>query len=154
FDIETTGFDIGEIDLRIESLAESDRDPVETPLPAPSGPVVTQRGDLWLLGRPKIFCGSALEASSYEVLLGSENGAVVFTDPPYNVPIDGHVCGLGKIHHREFEMAAGEMDSAGFTSFLETSLGLMKGSARSGSLAYVCLDWRHIAELLASARAH
>src|SRR5690349_2148774 len=60
FDIETTGFDVGEIDLRIASLAESDREPAEPPLPAPSGPAITQRGDLWLLGRHKVFVAARL----------------------------------------------------------------------------------------------
>jgi DNA modification methylase len=95
-----------------------------------------------------------LDAGSYETLLGTEKSAVVFTDPPYNVPIDGYVSGLGKIRHREFAMASGEMDSAAFTRFLETALGLVKRHAFPGSVAYVCLDWRHIEDLLAAARAH
>ena len=39
----------------------------------------------------------------------------MFTDPPYNVPISGHVGGLGTIQHREFAMASGEMSQAEFT---------------------------------------
>jgi DNA modification methylase len=68
------------------------------------------------------------------------------------VPIEGHVCGLGQFHHREFEMAAGEMDSAAFTEFLQTALELMARFTRPGSLAFVAMDWRHLAELLAAAR--
>jgi DNA modification methylase len=114
---------------------------IEPPLSAPSGPPITQRGDLWLLGRHKVFCGSALDAAAYYVLLGTEKSAAVFTDPPYNVPIDGHVSGLGKTHHREFAMGSGEMDFSTFTHFLETVLDLVKRHAHSGSLAYVCMDW-------------
>jgi DNA modification methylase len=154
FDIETTGFDIGEIDLRIKSLSETKQAPIEPPLPAPSGPAVAQRGDLWLLGRHKVFCGSALDAGAYDALLGMEKSAAVFTDPPFNLRIDGHVSGLGKIRHREFAMGSGEMDSAAFMRFLETALGLVKRHALPGSVAYVCLDWRHMEELLAAARAH
>ena len=86
--------------------------------------------------------------------MATEKAAAVFTDPPYNVPIDGHVSGLGQIHHREFEMAAGEMDPAAFTSFLETALDLMVRFGHPGSLVYACMDWRHMAELLAAARAN
>jgi hypothetical protein len=47
----------------------------------------------------------------------------LFTDPPYNVPIDGHVTGLGRIRHREFAMGVGEMSMEAFTSFLQQTLG-------------------------------
>jgi DNA modification methylase len=86
--------------------------------------------------------------------MGCEKAAAVFTDPPYNLPIDGHVSGLGQIRHREFVMAAGEMTSESFTNFLATALGLMARSSHSGSLAYVCMDWRHISELLVATRAN
>jgi hypothetical protein len=39
----------------------------------------------------------------------------VFTDPPYNVKVDGHICGSGAIKHREFAMASGEMREDDFT---------------------------------------
>jgi hypothetical protein len=32
---------------------------------------------------------------------GQERAAMVFTDPPYNVPIDGHASGRGAIHDRK-----------------------------------------------------
>jgi len=86
--------------------------------------------------------------------MGTEKAAAVFMDPPYNVPIDGHVSGLGQIRHREFVMAAGEMTPEGFAQFLETSLGLLATSSHPGSLVYVCMDWRHIGEPLAAARAN
>jgi DNA modification methylase len=75
---------------------------------------------------------------------------VIFTDPPYNVPIEGHVGGLGSIHHREFAMAAGEMSAPEFTQFLiKIFLFLVKFSS-DGSLHYLCIDWRHLGELLAA----
>ena len=100
------------------------------------------------------MCGSALDAASYRALKATEKAAAVFMDPPYNVLIDGHVSGLGQIHHREFVMAAGEMTPEGFAQFLETSLGLLATSSHPGSLVYVCMDWRHIGEPLAAARAN
>lgn len=74
----------------------------------------------------------------------------MFTDPPYNVPIDGHVCGSGAVKHREFAMATGEMSEAAFTEFLRQSLGAMAGVCRDGAIAFVCMDWRHMGELLAA----
>jgi DNA modification methylase len=84
--------------------------------------------------------------------MGEERAAIVFTDPPYNVPIDGHATGLGAIHHRSFAMAAGEMSRPGFAVFLATSLRHLAAFSSSGALLYVCMDWRHIAELLAAGR--
>ena len=78
---------------------------------------------------------------------------MVFTDPPYNVPIDGHVCGLGRVRHGEFVMASGEMDEEQFTSFLTTVLRNLAAHSQDGSVHYVCMDWRHMGELLAAGRA-
>jgi ParB-like nuclease domain len=153
FDLEVTGFDTGEIDLRIEALPQNGREPAEPPIPAVSGPAVTRTGDLWELERHKILCGDALNAQAYRTLLGSETASAVFTDPPYDLPIDGHVSGHGQTRHREFLMAAGEMGSTAFTKFLETSMRHMAAFSRSGAVHYVCMDWRHATELLIASRA-
>ena len=77
---------------------------------------------------------------------------MVFIDPPYNVPIDGNVCGSGSIKHREFAMAAGEMSETEFTDFLTTILGHLACHSISGSIHFICMDWRHILELLSAGR--
>jgi len=76
---------------------------------------------------------------------------MIFTDPPYNVRIDGHATGNGAIRHREFAMAAGEMNKIEFTSFLRRSSTLMAEHSANGSLHFLCMDWRHSAELLEAA---
>jgi DNA modification methylase len=85
-----------------------------------------------------------------ELLMNGERAHVIFTDPPYNVPIDGHVSGLGYTRHREFAMGSGEMTSEAFTGFLKETLGNAVAVARDGTIAFVCMDWRHIGELLAA----
>ncbi len=155
FDLEITGFDMGEIDLRIGSLeVETDvaADRADE-LPAVEKVAVTQAGDLWILGQHRVLCGSALEPTSFETLLGGALADVVFTDPPYNVPIDGHVSGLGEITHREFAMAVGEMSEQQFTCFLATACTLLASHSKLGSLHYLCMDWRHMMELQAAARS-
>jgi DNA modification methylase len=72
----------------------------------------------------------------------------VFTDPPYNVPIDGHVCGLGVIKHREFAMATGEMSNAEFTSFLRTIFKNAAAVTADGSIHFICMDWRHAEQVI------
>jgi DNA modification methylase len=105
-----------------------------------------------LLGEHRVYCGSALDQAAYTLLMDEKKAALVFSDPPYNVPIEGNVCGLGSIHHREFAMAAGEMSSAEFIAFLTRALSLCARHSTEGSLHYLCMDWRHMAELLAAGR--
>ena len=94
---------------------------------------VTRPKDVWILGRHRLLCGNALEPSHFATLLGEERADLIFTDPPYNVPIDGNVGGLGSIHHRDFAFASGEMTSAEFTVFLGTAfknMGVFSGGMK------------------------
>lgn len=155
FDLEITGFETAEIDLLIDGLNNTDEsDPAED-IPEPEeGPSITQLGDLWQLGRQLLFCGDALKRDSYDSLLGKAKADMVITDPPYNVPIDGHVCGLGSIKHKEFAMASGEMSKQEFTDFLKNTCSLLAAYSKNGSLHYIFMDWRHIYELLSAGGAH
>lgn len=105
---------------------------------------MTRHGDLWQLGRHRLICGDARIAHDYEILLAGERVDLIVTDPPYNVPIDGHVSGLGRVRHREFAMGVGEMSEAAFTSFLVETLGAAAATCRDGAIAFVCMDWRHV----------
>ncbi|MHC4406426.1 MAG: site-specific DNA-methyltransferase [Planctomycetota bacterium] len=155
FDVEITGFETAEIDLLIESLDASgeESDPAdEVPEIDEHVPAVTQPGDLWVLGAHRLLCADALKPESHERLMDGAKATMVFTDPPYNVPIDGHVCGLGKVKHREFAMASGEMGEAEFAGFLETVLANLARSCVDGAILDVCMDWRHLYELLTASR--
>ena len=92
-------------------------------------------GDLWILGEHRVFCGDATKFPSFEQALGGVKAQMVFTDPPYNVPISGHVSGLGQVQHREFAMASGEMSEAEFTSFLTTTLAHAAACSEDGAIA-------------------
>ena len=86
-----------------------------------SVPAVSRPGDRWRIGDHFLLCGDALNKDSYEALLGTQKTQMVFTDPPYNVAIAGNMSGLGKVKHREFAIASGEMSPQEFTEFLETA---------------------------------
>jgi len=154
FNIEAIGFEMGEIDLRIEGLDSDANDPDETAdVSQAAGPAVVQAGDLWLLNKHRIYCGDALDARSYEILMQRKRAAMVFSDPPFNVKIDGHVSGLGQVRHREFAMASGEMSEAEFTAFLTLSCTQLARNSIDGSIHFICTDWRHAGELIAAGRA-
>ena len=152
--VELTGFSLAEVDIVLDEARESATDgadaSIEDTIPPyrHDGPAVTQPGDLWILGRHKLFCGDARETAAYAALLGAEAVDLICTDPPYNVPIDGHVCGSGRIRHRNFAMGVGEMNKDQFTRFLVDTLGPAAARCRDGAIAYVFMDWRHMGELL------
>ena len=79
--------------------------------------------------------------------MGSDRAAMVFADPPYNVSVRS-VQGRGNIKHDDFVMASGEMSKAQFTSFLTNTLTLAARHSADGSIHYVCMDWRHLDEIL------
>ena len=151
FDITVTGFEIPEIDMLLspDDNEPDSADEFEVPESSES---VSQLGDLWQAGRHRILCGSALEKTCYSMLLGAKRAEVVFTDPPYNVAIDGNVSGKGCVSHREFPMASGEMSEFQFISFLSTSLKLIAHYSAVGSVHFICMDWRHVGELVAAGK--
>lgn len=156
FDVELTGFSLAEVDFTLDAAADSNSDAQPGPedqIPEVPEAATTRRGDVWVLGRHKLICGDAREASDYDSLLSGEVIDLIFTDPPYNVPIAGHVSGLGEVKHREFAMAAGEMSSSEFTNFLRETLGSGAQRCRDGAIAFVCMDWRHMRELLDAGEA-
>lgn len=153
FELQAIGFEMGEIDLRIEQLATGDDEEEMVALPAPDAVAVSRLGDLWQLGDHRLLCGNALVSADYELLLGSRQANLVFTDPPYNVPIAGHVVGKGKQQHREFQMAVGEMSVEQFTAFLTQVCRNLVSASTDGSIHFLCMDWRHLPEILTAGNA-
>jgi 16S rRNA G966 N2-methylase RsmD len=157
FSIELAGFETVEADLVLDAHAEAnapDRDIDDDVPPNPeSGIAVTRPGDYWELGRHRLLCADATIAGSYDRLLGDDIASMIFTDPPYNVPVDGHVSGLGKVRHREFAMASGEMTPDQFGGFLETVFAHMATHSADGAIHFICMDWRHMGETLAAGNA-
>ena len=150
FDLTLTGFEMGEIDVRIGTLDEPEQEEEAPPEPPETDQVRTKPGDIWQIGPHRLICGDSRNPSVYDRLMDGKVADLVFTDPPYNVPIDGHVCGLGSVKHREFAMAAGEMTRDQFTGFLTEVLANMARVSRDGAIHYVCMDWRHLPELQAA----
>lgn len=150
FDLSVTGFELGEIDALVGGLAvEEPGDPEYDMLPS-EAPRRVQPGDVWQLGRHRLVCGDALDPNVVAQLMVGEKARMVFSDPPYNVKIDGHVGGSGKIKHREFAMASGEMSDGEFTDFLSRAFRNLADNSLDGSIHFLCMDWRHMSEMLAA----
>jgi len=155
FDLGAIGFEAAEFDIILDTAAEADPAASDGEDDIPTLPVtaVTRPGDLWVLGRHRLLCADARHDAAYSALMPGEEAAMMFTDPPYNVPIDGFAGGKGKAKRRDFAMASGEMSEDEFVNFLETTLGPAAARCRNGAIAFVCMDWRHMGELLAAGKA-
>lgn len=151
--VEILGWETAEIDILLDGSAgdsaDTAPDPADEQISPPAVPV-SRPGDMWLLGEQRLLCGSSLDTANWARLLGGELAAMAFTDPPYNVPVTGHVCGLGKVSHAEFAMASGEMSKSEFTDFLSGFIAAMLPHCKDGAVLDLCMDWRHIGELLSA----
>jgi DNA modification methylase len=155
FDLGETGFSAAEVDRLLEELGadpggNSSADKVPNLKPKR---LVSRLGDIWEMGRHRLICGDALDPQTYARLLGDDRAQMVFTDAPYNVRINGHVGGLGAVQHDEFVMASGEMTPEEFAQFLTVSFRNLAAYSANGSIHFLCMDWRHLSEILAAGKA-
>ena len=147
-DISITGFEPVEIDQLVSDFEENTADPADSIRTnwLSSAPV-SQPGDIWQLGPHRLLCGDAREAGNLNRLLGDEQAAMALLDPPYNVKV-GSVVGRGRTKHDEFAMASGEMSRQEYVGFLIETLSNAATYSCAGAVHYVCMDWRHLGELL------
>lgn len=144
FDLTSTGFEAGDIEVMFDCLNEVAED--HPPGPDRTRPAISRLGDLWLLGDHRLYCGDARDRASFAALLGADTAQMVITDPPYNVRINGNCVGKGK--HREFVMASGEMSRTEFAAFLTAVFGHLITFSDDGSMHFLFMDWRHLAEMV------
>lgn len=145
YPIEITGFEVADIDALLLPADVAER---AEEIPEPPTEPVSVIGDLWIIGKHRVLCGDATDPTTLERLMEGKTASMVFIDPPYNVPIAGHVSGLGKTKHREFVMGSGEMSAAEFTEFLGKAFKALAAASANGSIHFVCMDWRHMREIL------
>jgi DNA modification methylase len=147
-DISITGFEPVEIDQLASDFEETSSDPADAVESAwLSAAVVSKPGDLWWLGNHRLLCADSRNESDLGRLMGRERAAMAFLDPPYNVRIKS-IVGRGRAKHGEFAMASGEMSSRDFIAFLRETLSNAAKLSREGAVHFVCMDWRHIGELI------
>ncbi|MCW2404580.1 DNA modification methylase [Sphingobium sp. B1D7B] len=152
FDLEITGFSTTEID-QLMVMTPQDAKLEKMPQIDKRQTCGVERGDLWVLGNHRLLCGDTRSPESFALLMGDERARLVFSDPPFNVKIDGHVGGLGQKKHAEFAMASGEMSESEFTGFLQTAFRNAADVSIDGAIHYQCMDWRHVEEMMNAGRA-
>jgi DNA modification methylase len=150
-DVSILGFAAVEIDQLVTDFEENAADPQDNIDPQwCKTRAISKPGDLWVLGNHKLLCGDARSAADVARLVENCRADLAFLDPPYNLRIGG-VVGRGRTKHAEFAMASGEMSSADYGRFLHTTLLAAASVSRDGAVHFVCMDWRHVAALIAAA---
>jgi hypothetical protein len=153
FDVESIGFSIPEVEMILDAAGPPANNTADDEIPdVTPNRIISKPNDLWILGEHRLICGDARRRESFAALLSGKAAQLVFVDPPYNVPIRGHVSGKGRIKHREFVQASGEKTSAQFEKFLEDALGLLAEHSAAGAIHFACTDWRHLDEMLTAGR--
>lgn len=152
FNLKPTQVEARALGLGVTGESEEDpSDPADTVDPAwSSAAPVTKPCDLWELGDHHLLCGNARSESDLARLMSGSQAAMAFLDPPYNVRIR-HIVGRGRIKHGEFAMGSAEFSRTEFVEFLKDTLGAAATVSCDGAVHYVCIDWRHIGELLEAA---
>jgi DNA modification methylase len=84
-ELTAVGFSDEELNALIDQLDTAVCSPDEDTAPELEPATVSRAGDVWQMGEHRLLCGDALEAASYQDLLGEEVADMVFGDPPYNV---------------------------------------------------------------------
>ena len=153
FDIGVIGFEVAEIDSLVEGLAPEEPGNPEDDVTPEMASRRVYPGDIWQLGTHRLICGDALDPQVLDDVMDGEVARMAFADPPYNVKIDGHVGGSGKVKHREFAMASGEMTESQFTDFLTKAFGNLADHSLDGVIHFLCMDWRHMREMLTAGHA-
>lgn len=152
--IEITGLDTAAVDLSIQSLDLPPRqsDAADDIIERLGKKAVTQSGDIFEMRKHRLMCGDARSVAHFKRLMGKRRADAVFVDPPFNIRINGRVSGNGRIRHREFEMASGEMTPHQYSDFLTNSLSNLAAFGKDGALHYVCIDSQHLEAALAAGR--
>ena len=148
FVIQDIGFNDAELDSIVNFTDTKPINPKTNAVPfIPEDEIISKPGDIWQLSKHRIICGDSLNPETFAKLFENDKADMILQDPPYNVKIDGHVCGSGIIKHKEFAMASGEMTADEFTQFLMNNFALCKQYSNNGSLHYNFMDWRHVLEI-------
>ena len=128
FNIDFTGFEPPEIEqlfskVHNKEIKEDDFDVDE----ALKKPLISKKGDLWLLGRHRIYCGDSTIPESYSLLMDGKKANLVVTDPPYNVNVEESA---GKIKNDN-------MSDGDFYKFLFAAFVNIEQSMESDASIYV-----------------
>jgi DNA modification methylase len=153
FDVSFTGFDAAEIDeLFKDSTAgnikedDFDADKAAAEIITP----ISQRGDIWLLGKHRLMCGDSANTSDVEKLMDNKKARCVFTDPPWNVDYGADT------KHPSWKprtILNDKMSTEDFGAFLLQVFSCMRAVSEVGCMTYIVMSGQEWGNLMNAMRA-
>ena len=150
-DMADFGFDLS-FGEEPPEVAEDDFD-AEEAVAAVETPV-TQRGDIWLLGKHRLMCGDSTINADVGALMAGEKARCVFTDPPWNVDYGADT------NHPSWkarQILNDKMSTEQFGTFLYAAFKCMAGVSEPGCMTYVVMsaqEWGNVMNTLCAAGYH
>ena len=149
--MELTGYTEDEVEGLVTALSEALHNDLNEPDEIPETPepeeTVTQKGDLWILGRHRVVCGSSTNAADMGLLLDGAHPEILLTDPPYcsgGFQESGKVTGSigskqsdGKGGYTTPTISSDNLSTRGYQVLMKAVLG-----AADVKVAYLFTDWR------------
>lgn len=105
--------------------------------PEPKEESISQRGEIFELGPHRLMCGDSTDNDDWQMLLGSEMGDAVITDPPYGINYVGDNSNPKAADYRKGDHIEND-DEDSLPELLEQSLGIMLERCKPGACWYVC----------------
>lgn len=149
--VELTGYTEDEVANLVTALSEAIHNDLTEPDEIPETPepdqIITQKGDLWILGRHRVVCGSSTNAADMALLLDGAHPEILLTDPPYcsgGFQESGRSTGsIGTKRHDKngkeiaVTIANDTLSTRGYQSLMREVLQNF-----DGLVAYIFTDWR------------
>ena len=149
--IEMTGYTEDEVEDIVTALSEALHNELTEPDEIPDTPepeeVITQKGDLWLLGRHRVMCGNSTNEGDMAKLLDGEHPEILLTDPPYcsgGFQESGKSSGSIGTKQKDAKgksvtptISSDNLSTRGYQTLMRAVL-----SATDIKVAYIFTDWR------------
>lgn len=130
YDYEAWGLHLDTKEIELEPQeAKDDNFDADRAVEAIKKPV-TQKGDIWQLGRHFLMCGDSTSQEDVETLMDGTLGDCSVTDPPYNVAYEGGT-------KDKLKIANDNMSSGAFKEFLTKAFRCMYNALKAGAANYV-----------------
>lgn len=143
---EFAAWDMSKLNIELEGIYDLEMDAFgfDMDIPSPGDddddlsdedeevkPVITQPGDVWILGDHKLVCGDSTLIETANAIMGEEQADMVFTDPPYNVAYEGKTADRLTIENDD-------MSDEEFDSFLFNVFSVIHEKLKAGGAYYIC----------------